>query len=813
MKKINRLLLLTLAMVLSLSGWAQNGGLLTGNLKDEKGQALGFGTVALVQGAQAAIVTGGVSDAAGKFEISTPAAGTYRLRVTAIGFAALETAPFEVPGPAFSKDFGALTVKADAKALQEVQVRALRPTVVMQADKMVVSVEGTALAAGNTVYEVLAKAPGVFVDQDGNIQLNGKSGIRIMIDGKLTYLSGKELQTLLQGMPAENLKDLELITNPSAKYDAEGTAGIININLKKNQLGGLNGSWYAGHQYNGQHGYSGGANVNFKKGPWNSFATADVSRRIHMRTNTMTRLFNNGSAGQVHYDQTGREEGSRFTPSLRLGSDFDLHKNHSVGVMANLMFFQADNDYRTESFLRNGNPAQDTLISATNLIQGQFFNTTLNAHYLGKLDSAGTTLSADLDFVSLQDQRDSDFRNRYTPLNNTEGGRQDLLFSDNTPSYTIYAAKVDFTRPLTSKTKLEAGAKASHVTSDNSLNFYKRNTPVPILDPGRSNHFIYKENILAAYTNLSTSFGEKWSVQAGLRVEQTAGKSRLVNKDSTNTRHYTNLFPSVFVSQKVSKDYQLTYNYSRRINRPRYEALNPFIFYLDPYTWATGNPYLRPQFTHSFQVTQVFKSTYNLTLAYAVTNDFIAEIPVQDVETSTTVFGQRNVDQFKNLSATLVAPLKITSYWDISNNLSASHQDYTIALEGKPLRNEQFFFYAQSTHNIQLPKKIRAELNLGYQGPLAYGLYKIAGNWGIDLGFKRSFLADKLDLSLNATDLFRTRRIIGKANFNGNINEFDQYFAQQSVRVNLRYRFNKGEKFEAKGRNTNLEELNRAGGN
>jgi hypothetical protein len=207
------------------------------------------------------------------------------------------------------------------------------------------------------------------------------------------------------------------------------------------------------------------------------------------------------------------------------------------------------------------------------------------------------------------------------------------------------------------------------------------------------------------------------------------------------------------------------------------------------------------------------KNTYNLTVAYAVTNDFIAEIPVQNVEDNTTTFGQRNVDQFKELSASLVAPVKIAKFWDISNNLTASHQDYIIVIDKTPLRNEQFFLYAQSTSNIQLPKKVRAEINLVYQGPSAYGLYKIAGNWGVDLGFKKSLLNDKLDLSVNATDLFRTRRIIGKANYNGNINEFDQYFAQQSLRVNLRYRFNKGEKFEAKKRNTNLEELNRAGGN
>lgn len=370
-----------------------------------------------------------------------------------------------------------------------------------------------------------------------------------------------------------------------------------------------------------------------------------------------------------------------------------------------------------------------------------------------------------------------------------------------------------FTKPLNKNTKFELGAKASHVTSDSDLKFFNYPDEVKSLDLRKSNHFIYKENIFAGYANFSTSLGEKIKVQAGLRAEKTDAEGYSVTQDSTNARNYLNLFPSLFITQKVNKDYQVTYNYSRRINRPRYESLNPFVFYLDKYTYASGNPYLRPQYTNSFQVVQMFKNTYNLTLGYAVTDDFMAEIPEQFVETRITVFQQRNVDRFKDISATLVAPVKISPKWDVSNNLTLSHQDYTIIIQEQPLRNEQLFFYAQSTSNIQLPKNLRLELNAAYQGASAYGLYKIAANWGLDAGVKKTFLDEKLEASLNVTDIFRTRRILGKANYNGNINEFNQYFGQQSVRFNLRYRFNKGSQFEAKKRNTNLEELNRAGGN
>ncbi len=817
MKKILRLSLL-LVLIIIVGGRpvvAQTNGTLTGSLKDEKGTAIGFGTVAVVQVANAVVITGGVTEPDGTYNIKTPAPGKYTLRLSAVGYTSHETPAFEVTGPAFRKDFGTITLKEDARMLKEVNVQALRPTIVNHADKMVVSVEGTALAAGNTAYEVLLKSPGVFVDQDGNIQLNGKAGVRIMIDGKLTYLSGKELQTMLQGMAAENLKDLEIITNPSAKYDAEGTAGIININLKKNTLSGMNGSVYGGYQYNQQHAFSTGGNLNLKQGKWNSFVNADMARRVFIRDARLYREFNTAESS-TQFRQTVRQKDVRLAPSLRLGTDYDLHKNHSVGIMANLVFQNMNSDFRSNLWQYHRNPADNALVRTHNLIDGIFANGTFNAHYLGKLDTLGTTLSADLDYVRLYDRDDAAYHNQFSYLNNNIPQPDSVvdLSSENPSKFSIYAAKVDYTRPFGKKTKLETGVKASYVVSDNDMRFFNIADNTLITDVKRSNHFIYKENIYAAYANFSTGFGEKWKLQGGLRAEKTVAKGNSLTNDSVNTRNYLDWFPSVFVMQKVNKDYQVTYNYSRRINRPSYGSLNPSIFYIDPYTSAQGNSYLRPQYTHSFQVAQTFKNTYILTVGYATTADFMAEVPVQNTANNTTVFQQRNADKFENINVSVVAPVKITPKWDMNNNLTVAHQDYTISLaEGQSFRNQQFFLYAQSAHNIQLPRNIRLEVNFDYQGPRIYALYRIQQSWALDTGLKRTFLNKQLELSATVTDIFRTRRFAGTSNINGNVNEIKQYFSQQSLRLNLRYNFNKGAKFEAKKRQTNLEELNRAGGN
>ncbi|QNF34241.1 TonB-dependent receptor [Adhaeribacter swui] len=811
MKNLYRYLSAFLLLFTCQQSLAQTANQLTGIVKDAKGTVVPYASVAVVQTNTKAIITGATTDEQGTFAIKSPATGTYLLRVTAIGFTTLDTSPFEVNSAEFSKNFGTLTVQEDAKLLKEVTVQSMRPKVVAQADKMVVSVDGTALAASSTAYEVLAKSPGVFIDQDGNIQLNGKAGIQIMIDGKLTYLSGKELQTMLQGMSAENLKDIEIITNPSAKYDAEGNAGILNINLKKNSLTGMNGSVYVGSFHNGMSGLSTGGTLNYKKGKWSTSANIDAARRVFYRNAMFNREFNTDSSSSKQ-KSNGRQEDIRQVPSMRLTTDYDITDKHSVGVTANLYYQDFDSEFITRTFTSNGNPEVDSLITATNLINGQFSNYTFNGHYMGKLDTAGTTLSADVDYVMINNSSNSRFYNLYQQLNNGNS-RLVLPGSDNPSDYNIFSAKTDFTKPYSKDTKLELGAKFSRVVSDNDLRFFYNVDNVNVPDALKSNHFIYKEKILAAYANFNTKLSEKWSLQSGLRAEQTLGEGNLITTNTTFKRHYLNLFPSIFLMNNISKDYQISYNYSRRINRPRYESLNPFVFYIDPYTYAQGNPSLRPAYTNSFEVTQTLKSKYIFKMGYAVTTNFIAEVPEQFPELNRTVFMQSNVKRYENVNSNLVLPIKISKNWDMNNTFNVAYQDYTIEQKERSLRNKLLSYYGQSTQNIQLPKKVRLEVNAFYQGPGAYALYRISGLWGIDVGLKRSFLNDKLEFSVNVNDIFRGQQIIGRANYNGNINEFDQYFGSRSLRLNLRYRFNKGAKFEEKNRNTNLEELNRAGGN
>ncbi|MCX2741801.1 outer membrane beta-barrel family protein [Pontibacter anaerobius] len=806
-------LLLTsiMLLLLSLTVQAQQSGTLTGKVLDEQGQPLGFVNVAVLKAADNAVVTGTIADMEGGFVIQSPVAGKYKLKLTMLGYRTTETEAFEINASGSGKDFGRLTLQEDAQLLGEVTIQAMRPTVVALADKTVVTVENTALAGGSTAFEVLAKSPGVWVDQDGNIKLNGKAGVQVMLNGKLSYLGGKELQNMMQSMSAENIKDLEIISNPAAKYDAEGASGIININLKKNETAGLNGSVHGGYQYNELHGYTAGADINYKQNALSSFASLDVAERTRFRLNEMQRTFSGQESSRLN--QHIREEARRFTPSLRIGADYDLDNRHSVGVLGDLSLYSTDDRIVTKANLQDGKPANDVLVDALNMATSANANSTLNLHYLGKLDTVGTLLSADLDYVRLNSDNDATFQNRLDSLGNNSPLLEERLLTENPTSYDIYSGKVDFAKQLGKAGKLELGAKASHVKSDNELRFYKDSDGRKVIDTGRSNHFTYKENIYAAYASFSTQLGKFLRVKGGLRAEQTVAEGNSVTLDQKTDRTYLNLFPSLFIQHNVSENYQVSYSFSRRINRPRYDALNPFIFYIDPYSWVTGNPYLKPQYTNSFSVTQVLKQNYNLVLGYAVTKDFIAEIPMQNSADKTTVFQQQNVEDLKSFHATLVAPVQVSGRWQINNNATLAYQGFIKELNDQSLENQQLSFSAQSNHNIQLPKDVRLELNAAYQGPMAYGLYHIKANWGVDAGLKRSFMEDRLDLSLSVTDIFKTRRVEGGTNINGNTITSSQYTGSQSFRVNLRYRFSKGAEFRASKRNVDLEEVNRAGGN
>jgi hypothetical protein len=798
--------LLVLAVLNFSTLYAQKSNDLKGSLQDQSGKPVPFGTVSIVRQVDASVVGGSVTNEAGKFNLEIPMQGTYYLRISAIGFVEIKTDVFEVTANGFSKDFGVLVITQDVTQLKEINVESLRPAITQEADKMVVKIEGTGLAAGNTAFSVLSRMPGVFVDPEGHIRLNGRGGVTLMLDGRITYLTAADLKNMLEAMPAENLKNIEIITNPSSKFDAEGTSGILNINLKKNTRTGINGSVYGGYTYNfKQNAYNYGTMVNYKTGKWNTFLSVDDARRTGGRDATFTRIFYGSQTTFFDQKATGNYK-NEGPPAVRLGADYTINDRHELGTQFSFTQNTGWNSFITDTYIGPGADSPTQFINAKNYGVNMFTSLKGNLHYIMKIDTLGTTLSSDLDLVKIRNRGHSDFLNYFNDLENGTQ-TQDFLYTSVPNNLKIYAVKADLVRPFGIENKIEAGVKASRVNTNTDSRFYFNNAGL-VLDPLRTNHFIYTEYILAAYLSWNTPLSKKLALKTGLRAENTDGEGNSLTTSQVNTRKYLDFFPSVFLQHKVSENYEINYSYTRRITRPNYGNLNPFRAYRDPHTWWEGNPYLRPQYTHAVSVAQTFKKTYILTLYYDYDKDLVSEIPILDAENGTTIYTIGNIDHGQTAYATLLVPVKFTKWWDSQNTASFSYSELETTTENGALQNSNVSYTLQSNHTMKLPANVKMELNLMYQSPEINGLYLMDALSRVDIAFRKSIFKKKLDITLKGNDLFKGYRLRWTTDINGNKNDFDQYFRLRSIAISLRYNFSHGEKTK-NSQNKSIEEMNR----
>jgi hypothetical protein len=781
----------------------------SGKLIDKAGEPVPFANVVILQAGDSSIVMGAVSDPKGLFSFTLSKPGLFMLKAAFVGYSDFVSEILEVKSLPFTKDFGSITLLETALELEGVQVSGSRPQVIMDADKMVVDVENSSLAMGNSALDVLEKSPGVIVDQDGNVTLNGRQGTRVMIDGRPTYLSPKELQNYLAAMSSENIKSIEIITNPSARYDAEGTSGIIDIRLKKNTIVGMNGSLNAGNEYNDRYAYFGGLNLNYKTGKWATFANFDYNNRKRVRTFDVNREFLNEAEASSINQLATFAMGFRG-PNVRAGADYEINSKQSIGVMGN--FVKNDGQFSMISNTNVVSPLSPGMgVFADNRISNQFGQRSFNLHYVNKLDSLGSSFSVDADYSGMEASEFSTFSNTFLSFGDPTGVEENLR-SDNPTQYDIYSIKADYLKKWANKMQFEAGAKFSRVISDNEVAFALQQGETWELDPLRSNHFVYKENIYAAYGNFKTNLGKDFKLQTGLRAEKTDAEGYSITLDERTPRNYLNLFPSVFLSQTISKSYSINYSYSRRIFRPPYRSLNPFILYVDPYTFIQGNPYLRPNYANSFELTQSYKSTYHLTLSYQKTNDIFEEVPFQNNEDRTTTFRITNIGTNQDLSARVQIPVEVNKWWSINNTGLMRYRKVEGKLGDFEVLNEGWNSYAQSQHSFRLPNGFKLDVSGTFQGPQIGGVFTLQPIAWMDLGVKKTILDNKLDLALNANDVFRSRKERLHVDFQNQNTTMVAYNGFQSIRFSARYKFSRGEKFNVQNRRVgNQDELMRTG--
>jgi hypothetical protein len=706
------------------------------------------------------------------------------------------------------KDFGKLLLEDELTGLEEVTVKATRPQIIIEPDKTIVNVEGTVMAEGANALDVLGRSPGVFITSDGSINLNGRTGVTVMINDRPMYMSAADLTSFLRSMSADNIKSIEVITSPSARFDAEGAAGVINIQLKKNTVDGVFGNVMLGGQYNGKAAPNSGVTLNVKKGKWTSNGTINYNEYVEINDLEIGRNFALESGTSTFLQESRITERSR-TPSFTGAANYELRPNQNLGI--NVQASSTSSNGINDSGTSISNPGQlnTTSFSSINDSGDQTSRLFTNLHYDAKLDTLGGKISADLDFTVMELASDALLKNSYSNGLIPPTQTTDRVLTLNDMYYTILTSKVDWIKPLKGGKVLEAGLKGSWVESDNSLDLSRGIGDGQLQPDPNSNRFIYQENVLAAYTSLKGDFSPKLSYQAGLRMENSdvTGTSKTLNQ--VNNQKYTNLFPSVFLQHKISDNYQVVYNVNRRITRPNYRLLNPFVYYIDPLTTEKGNPSLRPQYSTNLEMDHVIKGVYQFTLGYSVTEDAFMQVFEQDEEARSSTLFTANFDKTKNFNFQGVVPLELTKWWNSSNLVQVNYNKFKSLLGKDVLDVSQVSYLLRTQHNFNLPKGFKLELVGIYLSPQIWGQGEIQSLGWVDAGMTKSLMKDKLSLSINGGDLFRTKLIRVAIDFSDIDTQIRQYQNDQNVRITLRYNFSKGESFRVNSNSGSSEERRR----
>lgn len=733
-------------------------GSLSGVVKEANGQPVANGTVSLYRAKDSSLITGTITDDGGHYHFASLSPGRYIVAASGVGMTRVFSLPVAM-GETGAVRVPDLVLRASLNLLKGISVSAQKPSIEYQLDKTVINVENSPAAAGNTALELLQNAPGVTVDQDGHISLKGKPGVTILIDGKPTHLSETQVTDMLRSMSADQLSKIELISNPSAKYDAAGTAGIIDLKLKKNSMEGLNGNATLGFSQGFHGNYNGGFNMNYKKGKINLFGSYNLNQNTQKSTFNLIRRFYHGGdkLPDASMEQHSPRKSTSTYRAFKVGMDYAVDKKNTIGIQANGDFSRQNSHSSGPIRFYSSDRQLDSLVSPVSDIRETWNSVGYSLNYKLVIDTGGQELTANVDYSTFTSGMHQHYQTGYEDGNGNQ--LRDARFRQgNLPSaITIKSGKIDYTLPVKGGAKLEMGLKASQVVSDNNVRYENREGGHWENDSGATNHFIYRENINAGYINLNKSFKGGWALQAGLRGEQTLSKANQVTIDSVVNRQYFRLFPSVFVNKDLGKNNRLGFSFSRRIDRPDYESLNPFTYYIDDYTYTEGNPFLEPQFTNSFELSHTYKSLITTTLGFSRTTDVITNVILQNDTTHAAFETKENINSRNNFNLSVSAPIQITKWWMSNNNASVFRNNYKGSLNEGELDLSKTSFGINTTNTFTLPGDVKLELRGYYRSAAVYGVWVSAPQYSVSAGIQKAFWDKKALLKVSVNDIFNTQ--------------------------------------------------------
>ncbi len=686
--------------------------------------------------------------------------------------------------------------------LSTVIVTSKKSFIEQQVDKTIVNVQADITAISSNVFEILQKAPGINITADDVINMSGKAGVNILIDGRPTQMSGKELANFLRSMPGSNIEKIELITNPSSRFDAQGNAGIINIKLKKNKLKGTNGNLGVGYAQNIHYRSNGSFNINHRTGKINVFANSSANKNLQHTNGYINRNVMIGNTVK-NFNNTTKDIDKYLSYNVRAGLDFYASKKNTFGILFN-------SNGNKEPFNTPGtttissNEKIDSSLATTNdnLYKNRKYNTNFNYKYE---DTVGNELNIDADYTYFYNTNLTNLATNYLDKNNIKyyNTANDLNVAT---KINIYALKADYIKQLKKiHAKVETGIKFSNVTTTNTLFATQLLNNVMKADTGRSNTFAYKENIYAAYA----SFGQqikKIEYQIGLRIENSIVngtsvdlKNNTINNPDTN---YINIFPTAFVSYKINDKNRFALSYSKRINRPDYQSLNPFETIYDIYTAEKGNPFLKPQYTNNFEFKYTYRYALNIALGYNHTKDYSQTITTQTGQQ--TLGTTANIGSLDNAYLNISAPMPIAKWWQGYVNITGFYNHYQGLLPNGILNVKTWGMNYYVQQNFKLGKGWGTQISSWFNAATQEAIFKTKSLGSIDIGIKKNILKDKATFRLTATDIFNMQRYNQTVLFANMDFTYLRKWESRGIRLQFNWSFGKTN-FKERERETNQD--------
>lgn len=788
---------------------------ITGSITDANEERQGFATVTLLSAKDSALVKGAVSDEQGRFEIENVPTGRYFVRTQLVGFRAADSEIFDFRDTDVS--LPALVLTPTSQELQEVSVVAQKPLIEIRADKLVFNVDASPTNTGLNALELLRKSPGVSLDQNENISLKGRQNVLVQINGKLTPMTGQDLAQYLKGINSSDLEAIEIIATPGAKYDAEGNAGIINLRLKKDKRLGTNGSVSLGYYQGITPKGDVSASINHRDRKVNLFGSASMFRgrfdnTMHLDNRVNDRRFNQKNNSYWF----ARPNNARF------GVDYSPNARHTFGALVTGGVFLPNNWSRARTDIGQFSENRvDSLLIAENEGSMLNWNSNFNLNYKFA-DTSGNELNIDADYGIFRDSQTVLNQNFYRDPENVNTLASTAIRMNMPRDIDIKSIKTDYERAVrlfgpTKESKLGAGAKLSDVTTDNTFNFFQVLNGTNHFDPDRSNTFKYRERIAAGYVNGNTQLG-KFSLQVGLRMEHTDVRGDLlaykpVNNETVDTA-YTSLFPSAAFGYELGKNHSLNLTYRRSIDRPRYQDLNPFEYRIDELSFRRGNPFMRPQFTHTVELGWTMFQRINLSASYARTLNAFANVTDQEVDTLTgkqRFFIQtRNLATRDNVGFSFNTPTPIAKWWNGNLNFwynySVVKADYG---DGRTLdlRVSGGGFWTQQTFTIT--KTLSAEASGWFNWGGLWGAYVNRPQGVMDIGVTKRIWNGNGTLRLSFTDVWHTARWSSYTEIGDLYIDAQGTWEGQQLKINMTYRFGNKNLQSARRRSTAADEESR----